>query len=160
MSRRLGAVAIVVFAFGALGGTALANLGLLALLIATLLAPASLLDWGHRCRVTALLAATFSLLVVVATAHAMLTTPTPWALQRDGTVDLLLLMLFPLVAIWTAGDECRILWALGLGLAGLFVGRLMELDAASWQALMQGGRIGIELAAACGLAVDNGIVVD
>lgn len=127
VAQRLGLTGLYVFAFGAWLGIALANLGLLLMLIAFLL------DW--RRLLTAVRISYWPWLTAVS---MLALTVAVWdGMPADGDVAvkhvedarrLALLWLFLLVGWWMAGDTRRIATALILASVGFVIGRLTALN--------------------------------
>lgn len=127
IAQRLGLAGLYVFAFGAWLGVALANLGLLLMLIALVL------DW--RRLLTTTRSSYWPWLTLVSLLALALATWQGMAANGDVAVNhidearrLALLWLFLLVAWWMAGDTRRIATALILASAGFVIGRLTALD--------------------------------
>ncbi|WP_440996100.1 O-antigen ligase family protein [Arhodomonas sp. SL1] len=141
----LGILGLYLFALASLSATSLAYVGLGLLAGATAWAPQQLRARERRFQWIMAMSAVVAILVIVATAVSLRTIPAPRIAQIDEAISVLLLLAFPLIAVWTRGDERRVLKVLGLALVGLILGRLRHLDASNWQALLDGRRTGIDL---------------
>jgi O-antigen ligase len=135
-----GICGLYLFAFGAWLGTALANLGLLAMLLAAVADRAIL---GPRLKSTPWpWLAVLSALTLAASASLAAFSG---AASRAAVFALLQLWCFLLVAWWCGGDTRRVWRALSLALAGFLLGRLLHADALDLASIHRHERTGLGL---------------